>query len=226
MRHVPGLWNGTLSDVFIETTFMRYGHGKRGIIGVTFKPETLKVWALSLHFTESFKFYPDNDAELTGRKEESKGRMAARELIKRKLQECIDPMNPKGHPPEVVNIAIGQIAQDNVNVNKAVKLGSKQMKAFGNLWAENFNDKLSCVVKIQVELRKYIKVGDTKVFNTELFYTRVISIQESSREIDIKQLPSYELSPVPTKMFSEFGEMRVAEAKSALKKVLQKEVSS
>ena len=28
---------------------MRYGHGKRGIIGVTLKPETLKVWSLSLH---------------------------------------------------------------------------------------------------------------------------------------------------------------------------------
>ena len=28
---------------------MRYGHGKRGIIGVILKPETLKVLSLSLH---------------------------------------------------------------------------------------------------------------------------------------------------------------------------------
>ncbi len=28
MRHVPGLWNGLWSDMFIEMTFMRYGHGK------------------------------------------------------------------------------------------------------------------------------------------------------------------------------------------------------
>ena len=66
--------------------------------------------------------YPDNNTELTGHKEESKGRIsgdkADREWIKRKLQECIDPMNPEGHPPEVVNIVIGQIAQDNVNVNR------------------------------------------------------------------------------------------------------------
>ncbi len=27
MHHVPGLWNGISSDMFIETTFMRYGHG-------------------------------------------------------------------------------------------------------------------------------------------------------------------------------------------------------
>ena len=67
--------------------------------------------------------YPDNEPELTGHKEESTGRMADKESIKRKLQECIDPMNPEGHPSEVVDIAIGQSAQDNVNVDKAVELG-------------------------------------------------------------------------------------------------------
>ena len=74
-------------------------------------------------------------------------------------------------------------------------------------------------MKTQVESGKYIKVGDTKVFNTELIYTRVIGFQASSQEIDIKQLLSYELSPVPTAMFSESGEMKVAKAKSVLKKV-------
>ena len=44
-----GLWNGIWSDMFIETTFMRYGHGPSGIIGITLKPETLKTWALGLH---------------------------------------------------------------------------------------------------------------------------------------------------------------------------------
>ena len=62
-------------------------------------------------------------------------------------------------------------------------------------------------MKTQVESGKYIKVGDTKVFNTELIYTRVIGIQASSQEIDIKQLLAYELSPVPTAMFSESGEL-------------------
>ena len=100
------------------------------------------------------------------------------------------------------------------------------MKEFENGWPKNFNDKLSRVVKTQVESGKYIKVGYTKVFNTELIYARVIEFQASSQEIDIKQLLSYELSPVPTAMFSESGEMRVAKAKSVLKKVLQKEVSS
>ena len=48
-------------------------------------------------------------------------------------------MNPEGHPHEVINIAIKKIAQDNVNVDKAVELGSKQMKQFENSWPKNFH---------------------------------------------------------------------------------------
>ena len=77
MRHVPGLWIGIWSDMFIETLFMHYGHGKRGIIGVTFKPETPKVRSLSLHICSRLEqdllsfLYPDNGTELTVHKEES-----------------------------------------------------------------------------------------------------------------------------------------------------------
>ena len=38
MHHIPGIWNGIWSDMNIDTTFMRYEHGKRGIMGVTLKP--------------------------------------------------------------------------------------------------------------------------------------------------------------------------------------------
>ena len=113
-----------------------------------------------------------------------------------------------------------------MNVDKAVELGAKQMKDFENGWPNNFNDKLSRVVKTQAESRKCIKIGGAKVFDTEFIYSRVIGIHASSRDIGIKQLLSYELSPVPTAMFSESGDMRVAKSKSVLKKALQKEVSA
>ena len=64
------------------------------------------------------------------------------------------------------------------------------------------------------------------MYDTELIFSRVIGLQASSREVDVKALLSYELSPVPTAMFTETGEMRVAKAKSNLKRVLQKEVSA
>ena len=49
IRYQPGIWNAVWSDMFIESTFMRYGHGAGGIIGITLKPAALKKWAFSMH---------------------------------------------------------------------------------------------------------------------------------------------------------------------------------
>ena len=35
MHHIPGIFNGIWKDMAIETTYMRHGHGKSGIIGLT-----------------------------------------------------------------------------------------------------------------------------------------------------------------------------------------------
>ena len=48
MHHNAGLFNSIWSDMAIETTFMRYGHGQSGVIGITLEQETLKTWAYSL----------------------------------------------------------------------------------------------------------------------------------------------------------------------------------
>ena len=50
-RHNPGVWNGIWSNMFIDTNFMCYGNGPGCLVGVTFKPATVKRWALSLHTT-------------------------------------------------------------------------------------------------------------------------------------------------------------------------------
>ena len=34
MGHVPGVWKAIMSNMFIESTVMRYGHVKRCIIDV------------------------------------------------------------------------------------------------------------------------------------------------------------------------------------------------
>ena len=48
-HHQKGIWNGMWSDMFIETTFMRFGKGDGGLVGVTLKPKSVKIWAYSLH---------------------------------------------------------------------------------------------------------------------------------------------------------------------------------
>ena len=49
MHHKSEFWKGIWSDKYIETTFMRYGHGPGGLIGITLSPSAVKRWALSLH---------------------------------------------------------------------------------------------------------------------------------------------------------------------------------
>ncbi len=106
MRHMKGLWNGIWSDMFIESTFMRYGHGRAGIVGITLKPETLKTWALSRHICSQLM---EDLAELRGEsdeyrfqdshKEEAASRISSdkkdTEAFKRKLEMCIHPLKPE-----------------------------------------------------------------------------------------------------------------------------------
>ncbi len=49
MRHNPGLWNDIWSAMFIESTFMQYGHEAGGLMGLTLQPSAVSRWALSLH---------------------------------------------------------------------------------------------------------------------------------------------------------------------------------
>ena len=69
-------------------------------------------------------------------------------------------------------------------------------------------------------------IGESKVFDINLIYKRVIGLQISSRETDIDCILEHELAPVPTSMFSETGDMKICTAKSVLQKVLQSTVST
>lgn len=48
----------------------------------------------------------------------------------------------------------------------------------------------------------------------------------SPRDIDLGEVFSYELAPVPTSMFEDSGDMRITKSKSLLKKKLEAEQSS
>ena len=72
---------------------------------------------------------------------------------------------------------------------------------------------------------KHVKVGAVKVFYTNLIYSRVFGLQASGRDIDIEDVLGHELAAVPTSMFHDTGDIRIAKSKSTLKKILQVEVS-
>ncbi|KAG0710302.1 hypothetical protein GWK47_023103 [Chionoecetes opilio] len=158
-------------------------------------------------------------------KEEMPGRIASdtkdRENIRHKLQMCINPFSSEG----IVNIVTGRIAPDAVNVDNSVALGKEQMKQFEAGWPESFHEPLSNKVVTMSINKKRIQLGSADCFDTNLIYSRVMGLV-SSRDIDLKELFSHELAPVPTSMFEDNGDMRITKSKSSLKQKLRLEQSS
>ncbi|KAJ8409789.1 hypothetical protein AAFF_G00218480 [Aldrovandia affinis] len=216
---------------------MRYGHSAGGIIGITLKPEALKIWALSRHICckieSDMKEMEEEETNTTKvnlyHKEEAKARVIAdakdRDGLRQKLDTCLHPLDPNEHPGEsIVNITSGKIAPPTVNVDSAVKIGEAMLEDFEKTWPEGFYNTISNKVKTMATTTKSIQVGDSKMYDLNVIYSRVIALFSSDRDVDVKDVLAYELAPVPTAMFTEDG-MRICKAKSTLKKSLQIEVS-
>ena len=114
MRHNQGIWNGIWSDMFIESTFMRYGHESGGLTGLTVKPSAVTRWALSLHICSQLRGDlaamkdKQTDKIVTTHEEETPGMISSdtsdRQKIQDALQSYIDPLATDTHPLGILNI--------------------------------------------------------------------------------------------------------------------------
>jgi hypothetical protein len=203
----PGLWNGIWSDMFIESTFMHYGHGPGRIIGITLKPSTLKRWALSLHiYSQIMKDVTEmretrRKTTVTEHKEEMPSRIQSdgvdRAKLKDRLSTCIDPLQPDSHPPGLINIVNGRLSPDNVNVDVSVRIGTDQMNDYQLLWPESFNKPLTKQVVVMPVSQRQLKIRQVAVYDTSLIYSRVLGLQ-NVRDINLKDILLYELATVGT----------------------------
>ena len=224
------LWIGIWSDMFIDTTFMRYGHGPGGLICTTLNQSALKRWALSLHACSRFLKDVDEMRDVwvsqssDRQKEESPARIASdkldRQKIRSKLDSCIDPLSEQEHTDHLINIVTGRVCPDPANVDNAVELGLTQMKTFESSLPDSFYAPISGKVVNMSVGKKGVPCGSTTVFDSELIYARVMGLA-STRDVNMKDVLGFELAPVPTAMFSDDGKMRIANSKSVLKNKMQ-----
>ena len=146
--------------------------------------------------------------------------------IREKLQLSIDLLDSSDHPADgIVNVVTGLIAPTSLNVEQAVEIGKTQMISFENTLPTGFYESISKKVVTMNSIKKSIRVGGKDVYDLNLIYSRVLGLQ-LSREIDLTDVLKYELAPLPTSMFKESGEMRIATGKSSLKNKLKVTVSS
>ena len=133
MHHTSGLFNGIWTDMNIETTFMRYGHGRRGIVGITLKQETLNTWTYSLHtcnvIVNDLNKMRDRECSpsQTYHKEEMPGRIKSdaqdRKALREKIELSMYTLDPEQHQDGLVNVVTGKVVvHPSVNVNNATIL--------------------------------------------------------------------------------------------------------
>ena len=106
LHHTAGIYNGQWSDMFIETNWMRKGHGPGGINGMTENPLTMASWVYSMDatmtLTGDLKKMSGDDANVqTTHKEEAESRINRdghdRQSLRVALESRIDPMDPVTH---------------------------------------------------------------------------------------------------------------------------------
>ena len=234
MHHNAGLFNGIWSDMAIETTFMRYGHGHSGIIGitVTLRPETSKTWVYRLHACNTVVSNMDQmrtqeqhvPASQTHHKDEAKARVKTdtkdRKALRDKLEVCIDPLHPEDNQQGLVNIVTGQVlTHTSLNIDNATKLGNQ---ADGGIWANlasQFprNTTQNCVTTVAAIAQRQGKENNMKILGTEMMYARAMALQCSQRYDDTRNLMAHELAFRPASMFDDSGAMKVAKTKAVLK---------
>ena len=117
-------------------------------------------------------------------KEEGKARIQADAKdwagLSQKLDSCVDPLDPEGHPDgSIVNIVSGKIAPESVNVDNAVMIGEAMLEDFEKSWPEGFYSSISKKVETMAVSRKAVQIGDSKVYDLNAIYSRVIALLSS-----------------------------------------------
>ena len=136
-RHAASATNSTWSDMFSETTFMRYGHNQGGLTEISPKDNAMQRWSIRLHTCSSYvisyitAMRNQTHRTLAHYKEETPGRIQAasadRHTLREKLAQCTNSLDPNDQPPALFNIAIGRLAESSMNIHRAPQIWTSSM---------------------------------------------------------------------------------------------------
>ena len=211
------------SDMMIETTVMRYGHGPAGMRGITLNENALNRWARSLHISSVLEQSlvglkeTSSTKDVLCHKEESHLRIKSdskdRKQLRKYLATCINPLSVEDHRNEIVNMHSGKLSTDQINEDSCVLVGKKQVKSFISALPDSFYNPLTMSVKTMNKLKKSISMNDIEVIDTSLIYSRAIALQLTNNAMKVENVFKYELSPIPTSIFEDTGNLRPAKSR-------------
>lgn len=114
----------------------------------------------------------------------------------------------------LVNVVNGCIANDQVNVANAISIGQRMAADFEESLLDAFHKPVYGRVCTMEIMQKGMKVGDQTIYNMEKLYGRLLVIS-MKRNRPLEYVFGYELAPLPSSLFDEYGLMRKA-SKSTL----------
>ena len=163
-------WSGSFTNQVIEQTLMQSGKSQGGLINTTHNDSAWTKWLLSSHiianYTEALRNLTgvttgtwseqDHDVQASRRKENSHH---LRNFID--FSDIHNPFNVLTN--ELISIATGVIASDDINVDSAVDIGTKTVLGLDNKKPGEISLKRKDQVKTFGAMRKSVKVGETEL---------------------------------------------------------------
>ena len=216
-RHREGFWNSVSGDQFGEQTAIKSGKG--GLKGMTLSPELVTEWIdsfpISVYISDAMEsMYSQadqlpKDSSQTKHKEEGNKRRKLdfddRETISSELAKHSHLLT---NPCEVLyNIANGQVAPTDVNVDYAVDIGQTMAGSFRNTLPNGFQGKISNQVKTMEQLKRGINVNGKTIFDLEAIFIRLLVVGQH-RQLQLTTILQYELCAVPPSLIYEYGCLR------------------
>ena len=230
-RHKDGVWNAVFSDQFGEQTYIRYGKSRGGLVGLTLSPDQVSRWLLSYPVCNKVSAMMDEmfeDSNLgkkdvnTKHKEEGDNRKKEdsedRQRIQNELQKHANPLHPENRTDKLVNIVNGCVADSKVNVHEALSIGDAMAFKFKQSLPDSFYKPLKNGVVTMESMKKGVKVGEHHVYDAEKLYGRLLVLSQS-RKIQLESIFSFELAPVPSSLFDEYGNLRKTSKAMLIKKL-------
>lgn len=117
------------------------------------------------------------------------------------------------HPLEyqsqyLYNIANGQFASPEINVNVAESVDIGEMSAqFQKSLPAGFHSPISTSIKTMEHIKKGVKVEDKTIFDLETIFLRLLTVGQQ-RQMTLAPIFQYDLSPIPSSLIDEFGCLR------------------
>lgn len=225
-------FNAVASDQALEQTINREGKSQGGVIGFTLRKGATRH--ITAQYTEAFKELCHGNSEIasTHHAEHGKTRIIRDEQDVTKIVEYVsntqNPFDLCTVPDELVNIATGQVASQEVSNGLRHFLTDAQKRNTNFIEKRLLADRTMSFWETDTrtktptftDMTKPMKVNkrDELMVDSEVLFRRLLAVSKK-RDVNLEQVLTHELAPLPPSLFNNDVTMRKTNKADLAKKL-------